>query len=262
MKLRTIISLALPLWLAATLQAQIRAPKVGFVRYSDGTVRATYGLEANFIVGSQTPIAADAVSFSDLGGLISRGGRIRLVGRDASVIAEYDSTETAPVLNVDGDLTTAIAWLPSRHALLHWNGKSFVLTSLTSAISENVNSLRVQSPNSAKLLVTAGDRSVLEATVSLDTGDLVAMNPLPGVHAPAFLQHSFVVFHDHEGLEIESSDGVIRTISLSASDLTIERMSSDWLHLSSAATKQDWALHLSSAALNLSQLPAPREGGK
>lgn len=251
----------LALCLAATLQAQINAPKVGVARYSGGQVRTIYGLEANFIVGEQMSTMADAISFSDSGGLISRGGHILLTARDASVIADYDSGETAPVLNLDGALATAIAWLPTHHALLHWNGKSFVLMPVTSGIFEKVTSLRMLSPNSARLLLATAD-SILEATISLDTGFLISINPLPDVRGPAVQQHSFLVFHDQQGLEIAAADGTLRTLSLPESDLTIERMSSDWLHLSSATTKRDWALHLTNTAVHLSQLPAPREMGK
>ncbi len=250
------------LCLAASLAAQISAPKVGVARYADHSVRAIYGLPAAFLVGERLTAPADAISFSDSGGLVSRGGKIQLVRRDGSVVTEHDSGETAPVLNIDGDLTTAIAWLPSRHALLHWNGRSFVLTPLTSAISENVTSLHVQSAHSAKLLLATPDGHVLEATVSLDTGDLMSINPLPGVRAPAVQQYSFLVFHDKRGLEIQSADGTLRSISLPASDLTIERMSSDFLHLVSSATQRSWVLHLTAASLNLSLLPALPEAAK
>jgi|GEM_PF-2493590 len=262
MRFRTNASLALAICSAAMLPAQISAPKVGLARYADGTVQAIYGLDANFVIRGQAISPADAISFSDSGGLVSRAGHIQLLGRDASVIAEYDSSEAAPVLNMDGGLTTAIAWLPSRHALLYWNGKSFVVTPLTSAISENVTSLRVQGGHSANLLLAGADGNVLEATVSLESGNLISINPLPGVKAPAFQQGSFVVFHDREGLEIQAADGALRTFPLPASDLSIERMSSDWLHLASISMKRDWALHLSGSALNLSQLPAPNEAGK
>ncbi|MGA8029015.1 MAG: hypothetical protein WB992_17890 [Bryobacteraceae bacterium] len=252
----------LALCLAATLQAQINAPRVGIARYSGGQVRTIYGIEANFIVGEPLPTTAAAVSFSDFGGLISRGGHIQLIRRDGSLIADCDCGEAAPVLNIDGTLTTAIAWLPSRQALLHWNGKSFVLTQLTSAISEYVTSLRIQDPNSATLLLLTIGGKILEATVSLETGNLMSMNPLPEIRGPALLQHSFIVFHDRAGLEIKAADGALRTLSFPIGDLTIERMSSDWLHLSSATTRQDWALHLSNVSLHLSQLPALREAGK
>jgi hypothetical protein len=75
------------------------------------------------------------------------------------------------------------------------------------------------------------------------------------VQGPAFLQSNFVVFHDDQGLEIESANGLRHTLPMPAADLAAERMSNDWLHISSASTKQDWALHLSNTALDLSALP-------
>jgi hypothetical protein len=75
------------------------------------------------------------------------------------------------------------------------------------------------------------------------------------MQGPAFLQSNFVVFHDEQGLEIESAAGGRHTLPLAPADLAMERMSNDWLHIFSPSAKQDWALHLSNTALDLSALP-------
>jgi hypothetical protein len=247
------------LFIAGLLPAQVNVPQVGFVRYADHTVRPIYGVSSNFVAGKTVLDSADAASFSDSGGLVSRNGHIELVTRDGTVLGQYDSGETAPLLNIDGDAKTAIAWLPVHHALLYWDGKSFATIQVQDGtLFGPVSSVRLASFSTAKLLVTDPEEHVFEVTISLETGNLISSDLLPGVQGPAFRQHSFVLFHDQQGLEIESPGGDLRTLPLEAGDIAIERMSSDWLHLSSPATGQNWALHLSNTVLHLSALPAPR----
>jgi hypothetical protein len=245
-----------PLLLAGLLSAQVSIPEVGLVRYTDHTVRPIYGVPANFIVGTTLFDHADAASFSDSGGLVSTNGGIEVVTRDGTVLGRYDSGETAPLLSIESDLETAIAWLPTQHVLLHWNGKAFVSTQVEDPPSGTVTSIQLASPNTAKLLITDPEKHVSEATVSLETGDVISSDLLPGVQGPAFRRHSALVFRDSQGLEIESPGGNRQTLPLDASDISIERMSSDWLHLFSQATGQHWALYMSRSAPHLSALPA------
>src|SRR5581483_5056571 len=105
------------------------------------------------------------------------------------------------------------------------------------------------------LLATQSGGEVLKVSISLQTGNPISSDVLPGVQGPAFLQSNFIVFHDDQGLEIESVSGVRHTLPLAAGDLAVERMSNDWLHIASLSAKQDWALHLSNTALDLSALP-------
>lgn len=246
----------LPFCLAGWLRAQVRAPEVGVARYSDGSVHRVYGVEDALVVDAEAIGAADAISFSDAGGLVSLQGHIRLIGPSFNVIAEYDSGEAAPLVNVDGDLTTAIAWLPERRALVRWNGKSFVSTELNSPFLARVTAVRVENAKEAKLLLAEAGGVVSEAAISLETGNLISLNVLAAIRAPAFWQKAFVVFHDEHGLEIASSSGAVRTLPVAAADLTVERMSSDWLHLASVSAKRDWVLHLNERTVELSELPA------
>ncbi len=254
---RTLVFFTLPFCAAALLHAQINPPKAGVVRFPDGTVHAVYGLPANYIVDGQVLASADAVSFSDLGGMIAKDGRISLVDAAFKTVAEYDSGEAAPLLNINGDLKSAVAWLPTKRALLHWNGTSFVVTEVNgSGILGAVSSVRIAAPNIAKLLATNSDKSVSEAAISLLSGELTSLDTLPGVRGPAFHQQSFVVFPEDQGLAIAGASAVLRTLPLPLTDLTFERMSSDSLHILSPSTKQNWILHLGAVTPpHLSQLP-------
>ena len=258
-KSQTFFSLAISTCLAGCLQGQVSAPELGIVRYADNTVRPIYGVEANLIVGKQLMAFADAVSFSEFGGLVAIKGRIQLISRRGSVVSEYYTNERKPLLNIDGSLTTAIAYLPSREALLHWSGKSFVLTQLDAgSFGGKPTSVQVHGAHSARLLATNAEGNVSEITISLETGQLTSLKFLPGIRGPAFLQQSFVLFRDKQGLEIEAPNGSRRTVSVPSRDFTVERMSSDWLHLSSPSTQQSWVLHLSNSALQLSEMPVSK----
>ncbi|MFL6351539.1 MAG: hypothetical protein ACJ74Z_06785 [Bryobacteraceae bacterium] len=259
MKAHIFVFWAIPIWLAGGLHGQVSTPEIGIVRYADSAVRPIYGVEANLVVGKQIVRTADAVSFSDFGGLVAVNGHIQLIDRHGSVLGEYHSTETKPLLNIDGKLTTAVAYLPSQEALLYWTGTSFVATQLGKGSFSGIpTSVQIQGAHSAKLLATTNGGSVSEITISLDTNQPTSVKFLPGVQGPAFLHHAFVVFHDKQGLEVEAPNGSRQTVRLASTDLVIERMSSDWLHLSSARTQQSWALHLNNTALHLSEMPVPR----
>jgi hypothetical protein len=256
MKPRT-LRLALPLLLAGSIPAQLSAPRIGVVRYANHTVRVVYGVPSNFVIADQMLDSADAISFSNSGGLVAKDGKVLIFASgQRTALGEYAGVAGLPVLNMDGGLTTAVAWLPANNALLHWTGQSFAATEVApGVITGSVSSLRLSGPETVELLATQPGGEVLKSSVSLQTGNLISSDVLPGVRGPAFLQSNFVVFHDDEGLEIESASGVRHTLPLAAGDLAVQRMSNDWLHVSSPGTKQDWALHLSNTALDLSALP-------
>jgi len=250
----------LPLCAGVLMQAQVVTPRAGFVRCDDGTVRAAQGIEAAFVLGKPVAVAVDAASFSDQGGLISTRGIIRLLHEDGSEAGDYESGERHAVLSIEGDLSTAAAWLPSAQTILHWDGGSFARTVLRAALPGQVTSLRLLE-HTAELLVEK-DGSVSAVTVSLDSGDELSARFLAGVSGPAVHHKTWVVYRDENGLEFESADGSRRTLPFSSSDLTIEHMASDWLDVQSRKTNQHWALHVTKTALRISQLPAsPVSGG-
>ena len=243
--------------LAAALAAQVSAPRVGFARFSGGSVYMVSGLSANFLVGGSAVARADRASFSDSGGLLSRQGEIELVDADARPIASFVSDEAAPVLNIDGALTTAIAWLPSSHSILYWDGKDFVR--IEANLAGEVTAAQIIEPGKARLFVRQADTSIAAVLVSLKTGQVLDSQSLPGISGQAVAQHSFVVATDSKGLIVESSNGQRRTLPIAARDLAIERMSSDWLHIFSTTSGEHWALHLTENDLQLSQMPPARE---
>lgn len=248
---------AVSMCLAGWLHAQISAPELGVVRYGDNAVRPVYGVEANLIVGKQVLPSADAASFSDFGGLVAVKGHIQLISRRGFVIGQYYANERKPLLDVSGALTTAIAYLPGREALLHWSGKSFVLTQLEAGgFSGTATSVQMHGAHAARLLATTPRGNVSEITISLENGQLTSVKFLPGIRGPAFLQQNFVLFHDKQGLEVEAADGNRRTLAFSSRDFSVERMSSDWLHLTSPSTKQSWVVHLNNSALHVSEMPS------
>lgn len=262
MKLRIVCAIALLSIAAQGVFAQVSAaaPKLGMARYSDRTVHPIYGLESNLLVNEQLLSEADAISFSDSGGLVSIAGQIDLLNASGTVVAHYESGEQSPVLNIDGALATAVAWLPSRSSIVYWNGQSFTATEIARGdLPGQVTSVQLTNAASAKLLASDAAANVFEVNVSLALGQITSVNLRPGVKGPAFLQYSFVVSHDANGLHVEAPNGVVRTLPLAAANVTFERMGTDWVHIASAATAQDWALHLNATALHVSQLPAPRD---
>jgi hypothetical protein len=243
--------------LAAVLPAQVSAPRVGFARFASGSVHAVSGLPANLVVADLPIARADSLSFSDSGGLLARNGEIDLVDANAQPAASFASGEAAPLLNVDGALTTAIAWLPSSHSILHWDGKAFALTQTT--FDGEITALQWIEPEKARLLVLEDDASVSSVIVSLKTGQVIDSQTVPGMKGRVFAQHSFLVATNSKTLVIESANGQRRVLPLAASDITIERMSSDWLHIFAASSGEHWALHLTQTDLELSRMPPARE---
>ncbi|MBV9759321.1 MAG: hypothetical protein JO340_02045 [Acidobacteriaceae bacterium] len=261
MKLRIVLSVSL-LIVPAALVAQLSTPKIGMVRYADHMVRGVNGLESNMLLGDRALLDADTASFSDFGGLVSIAGRIQLLNSQATLVGEYQSNEPSPVLNMDGALSTAIAWLPSHSLLVYWNGAAFLEAQLPAAeLPGQVTSLQLVGPTLARMLLTDADGGVSEASISLPTGRVLSSDALPGVVGPAFLQDGFIVFESPNGLAIQAPNGAVRTLPLRAGALSFERMSSEWVHIASRSTQQDWALHLSSKALQLSILPTPVAAG-
>ncbi len=258
-----IVRIILPVLAAGILYAEVGAPQIGVVRYSDGSVRAVYGLAANFIIAGKPFASADAVSFSDRAGLLAKNGTIQLVKADGATLAKYESNESKPVLNVDGDAESAIAWLPSEHALLRWTNAGFRLYPLA-PLDGRVTSLKADGPDRAQLWILNNDGSTSRATATLSTGELVSVDAIPGASGPAFAQQSALISHERGGLAIETANGLRQTVSV-PSDVVIERMSSGWLHLSSASTNQDWALRVAGSEVELFVLPAAQsrqEAGK
>ena len=252
---RNCLHLALAVCVSGSLQAQIHPPKIGTARLNDGTVRIVYGLPGNYVLDNKSLGFADVVSFSNSGGLVAQDGFIELLAPDHSTIASYRIEDKLPVLNIDGSLTTAVAWLPHARTLVRWDGRSFCETPVNDPeLRSSVSAVRLRNQHTAELLLSGTDGSVSEATVSTETGSVISVRPLPGVQAPAFWQHSYLVYPGKGGLEIQDVSGIGQTVFMPAENLAFERISSDNVHLT--ASNKHWILHLGTGAIEISELPA------
>ena len=256
-----------PLILSGHLAAQITAPKPGLVRYPDGSVRAAHGLAGSLVPLVPSLGNATAIAFSDAGGLWATAGSVELVGPDNKITARYESGDSAPLLNMDRDPRTAVAWLPASNTLITWNGNAFLKTEVYSGtLIGAVTSVSLVSPKTARFLLSSDAGVVSAATVSLASGALLSCDILPGVRGPAFQFGSYVLSIDDLGLEIDSLSGNRRTVplpegSFATHTFSAERMSGAWIHLFSSSDPRQWALNLTDTEASLSLIPAVTEGG-
>lgn len=241
------------------LTAQLSAPSIGTARYADGSFHTVHGLPMNMIVADLPLDSAQAASFSDSGGIIAQGGSIKLLAANFSVVGECPIPET-PLLSIDGDLSSALAWLPNAHTLLHWTGAGFEAFDVPQGDLEgNVTDLQSAGSKQARLIVQHADNSVSGVTISLRTGNLVSSEPMSGVRGYTFGQGIFFIYGAGDELVVDNLRGYRRTVSLATTDFSIERMSTNWLHIYSPKLQQHWALHLTQADLQLSMLPGMPE---
>ena len=238
---------------------QLSAPRVGVVHYAGGGVYLLYGLPGSYVIGPRVLDGADSVSFSAQGGLTARQGLLTLLRSDLSTAGTLQTGESNPVLGMDGDLTTAIAWLPATQQLAHWNGQAFASVPTPDLAQEgDVSFVSKRDSKTAILLLHSRDGSVSEASVSLETGQITSVTPIAGAHGPSFRQQSFLLYTDHHDLAITTqANGDTKKFSLAADDVRVERASSDCLHLRSAKTQRDWLLHFHNGGFDLAELPAP-----
>ncbi len=243
------------------LAAQVSVPRVGTFRYPDGSLHGVQGLTANMIISDLHLDSAQAASFSDQGGLVWQAGMVRLLTADFSAAGEFPApanpaSKQQPVLEISSKLTSALAWLPHNHNLLHWNGTQFDSFQLAPAeIDGTVTSLQSVGDRQARLIVLRADDSVLALTFSLRTGGLVNTEVLPGVRGPAFIQGSLIVYSMEGELVADDLRGSRRSIAFPGRDVVMERMSNNWLHLYSARLQQHWAVHVTPADFAVSMLP-------
>jgi hypothetical protein len=297
---RVVLYTCVFLGLAALLSAQLSVPQPGFARFSDGSIHALQGIPANFIVTARAMTQADHASFSSAGSLTSAQGLIQLSDPTGKVLASYQSDESAPLLNIESSLQSAVVWLPSKHLLLSWNGASFSQTPVDdsafggqitfvrlsapamTAMAHNIRFCALQSggPKSclarpsntadrppalaanADFFVLQAHASVAQVTVSLPSARLLSSDLLPGIHSAVFVQQGWLLSQNAGALMAQLPGGVSQTIQLTpnalpSGDLTLERMSDNWLHVSSLSTGKHWAVQLQSTKWSASLLPPP-----
>jgi hypothetical protein len=105
------------------------------------------------------------------------------------------------------------------------------------------------------MLLMNSDGSAFEGTVSLQSGELLSLQSLPGVRGPAFWQGSFLFFQDANGLEAVSPKGAAQKIAVSAKDLSFDHISSTSVLLTSQSENRAWVLHLNGEHIQLSEVP-------
>src|SRR5947209_20526474 len=81
--------------LASLAFGQVNVPRVGMVRYDDGTVRPVFGLPASFIIGQPTATGINAASFFNGGGIVASADRILIVNGNGTTEAEEASSANA-----------------------------------------------------------------------------------------------------------------------------------------------------------------------
>ncbi len=265
MKRFAVCSFAL-LSIHALLEAQLNVPQLGMARYQDGSVHLIRGVGANVIVERHALMNASASVFGDTGGLLAAPGAIRAVRQDGTVLSDYQSNEPTPVLGLDGATPgAAVAWLPSKHVLLRWDGAKFSETSVDdSSFGGTVSSVAVVASGSAQFFVSRADASVARVSVALPAGRVTSSDTEPGARGWAFLQQGWTISQDEWGLTAERANGGNRqTIQLSQqalalNDLQVEQMSSHWLHVSSASSRANWVLYVDTQKLSIYLLPPPK----
>lgn len=238
---------------------QVSSPRVAAARYAKGGVYLLYGLPGNYVLGPRVLGGVDAASFSERGGIVARAGLLMLLDSDFSLMGTFEAGENKPLLGIDGDSTTAIAWLPAAQKLAHWDGQSFAVVSVPDLSREGeVTFVSKHDSRTASLLLHSSNGSVSEASVSLQTGQVLSVATVAGAQGSSFRYRSLVIFSDHGDLVIATpSDGNTKRFPLGVDDLKIERASSDCLHLSSPAARRNWLLHFHQGDFDLAELPSP-----
>jgi hypothetical protein len=239
--------------LALVLQAQIQVPQLGSVRCSDGTVRPVFGVPAAFVLGKPLASAALSASFSDKGGIVASTSAVRLLEATGKPIGEFKVADPGVIVDIETDPSSALAWLPLTSSLLMWDGAAFQQLVLPSPPAGRVSALR-RDGSRAFLLVAEPEGGVSEDEISLDSGNINSVRYLPGVTGPAFSAGAFVLFPDPTGLAINGPTGS-NSIPIPGSGLRMEKMTGDWIHITTANSNRHWALHVTSGTLQLFQLP-------
>jgi hypothetical protein len=234
---------------------------VGVVRYANGGVYLLYGLPGSYVTGPRVLDGTEEVSFSERGGLVARKGLLTLLRSDFSTAGTLDTGESNPLLGMGGDLTTAIAWLPSAQKLVHWNGQTFVSVSAPDLSREGEASfVSKRDGKTASLLLHSPDGPVSEVSVSLETGQVLSVAAIAGAHGQSFRHQSFVLFLDNRDLVMTMpANGNTKRLPLAAGDLKFAAVASDCLHLRSLTAQRDWLLHFRGGDIELTELPPPAE---
>lgn len=261
MKFYKIVSIVLFLCAPEFLKSQLAAPTVGYVRLANGAAYGVYGLEGNYVLGDSVLGSLQAASFSNQGAFVARPGSLTLLSPDLTAIASWNCEESAPLVHMQGDRTTAIAWLPAAHQMVHWDGQSFQAVDASGfAAAGSVTSINKVDESTASLLVLAADNTVTRYLVSLHDGSVNSSAVLAGVRGRTFEDGPRILWlADHKLTAATHTGDPLKTFQLAAGDLSIEYAASNCLHLSSKISERDWLLHTTDNDLRLYELPRPHD---
>ena len=269
------VAIALALSSAVSLEAQqgaaspLSGPQVGVVHVPDGSLRAVYGIPANFLYGATLGRGVNAAAFSSTSGLVWRVGQIDYLAVDGTALGSYATNEPSPLL-ADGSGSqagpgAALAWLPSSKQLLSWSGGTLTQVQIESLPGAVISLSPAAARGFADLLVAAADGGVDRLTVALATGQVTEMITVSGAKGAAYEQNGFLLLPGADGLQVRFPDGRQQVFGIKTVAVRFEAVSDEWVHLSAtepgATAASHWLLHLDGAAqgeapLQLSGLPA------
>jgi hypothetical protein len=260
MKLLPILPICFGFTVSVAANCQVATPSVGYVRYANSEVRAVYGLPGNYIIGSNVLSMADAVSFSDAGGLLLNSGSLTLLDPNFATLSTFELDGAQAIARVDGGLNSAIAWSPGSHSLVYWNNGSFAKTPVSVLTAEDVvDSVRKLDARTASLLVAKPDGTIVRHRVSLQSGEIKASATVPNASGYAFETADRIICFKEKKLSVLSQTGdTLQTFALPVDNsFVIEQASNRCLHLRGMKLGLDWLLHMEGDGLELYRLPLP-----
>jgi hypothetical protein len=246
--------IVLSLVAAQFVQAGVGAPQLGLVRYPSGSVRAVLGVPGSFVIGPELFQNIDALSFSGKAGLIASSGVLKLIGSDGKTIADFDSHETTAVLSTTAGLDSALAWLPQSQSLVFWDGKELSATKVAGTIPGRVTWV-FRNGSEATLLAVQSDDAVVQTQVALPSGDIKNIETAPVTAGLTWTDGPWSFFLNAKHVAATNAQGATETFDV-PEDVSVEQMSTGYVHLSSAASKQDWVLRTEKSHIELWLLPA------
>ncbi len=242
---------------------QVSAPRVGLARYASGGVYPVFGVQANYVLGNRLFDGVDALSFSEAGGLLSQRGSLLLLDANLATIGSFSlgsrNQGDVPIVGIDRSLTSAIAWLPAHHTLVHWNGSDLVSIVIPEG-TVNGEVLTVSKVGTDLGIVATKSLTgvVEETTVSLRSGTSIAHTLVPGVNGNVYRQGKLVVsVQNGQLVTTAAANGTRKAVPIPADDVSFERISATCVHLHAAKSDRDWLLHFAGDQSLLFELPKP-----
>jgi hypothetical protein len=162
------------------------------------------------------------------------------------------------VLGISNGPETAVAWLPREQKLLHWTGQWSEVPLDGTRLPGRVRDVQYESPDAVTLLTEDTSGSLLRVRVPLAAGGFTSISPAGFATGDALLAQHAIVWETNDGFSVRCETGNTIDFPLSAGDLSLERASSEFIHIAAVSGNGHWLLHLTPDAATLSEIPAPR----